>query len=173
MRPRIEEKYELRRRWTGVYARFDNPHPSRPQSYESLTNHTFPNMCEQFAPDWLKARLEFRHPYLDVRVVRFMLAVPAVPWCRDKLMMRTAAAPLLPPACLSRPKTPVRGLPWRAAFEGQPEPVFLSPGILGEYVDMDRVKIRDQHDVWGFSLAENVFAADYWLAKRRMRRGVH
>ena len=172
MRPRIEEKYELRRRWIGAYARFENAHPARPQSYESLINHTFPNMCEQFAPGWLKAGLEFRHPYLDVRVLRFMLSVPAVPWCKDKLVMRQAAAPLLPPQCLSRPKAPVRGQPWRAAFEGQPEPALLSREILSELVDLDRVKIRDQHDVWGFSLAENVFAADYWLAKRRTRKGV-
>jgi asparagine synthase (glutamine-hydrolysing) len=173
MRPRIEEQYELRRRWTDAYARFENAHPTRPQSYESLTTHTFPNMCEQFAPGWVKAGLEFRHPYLDVRVLRFMLSVPAVPWCRDKLVMRQAAAPLLPPECLSRPKAPVRGQPWRAAFEGQAEPTFLSRAIMSEFVDPERVKLRDQHDVWGFALAQHVFAADYWLAKHRVRRGVH
>jgi asparagine synthase (glutamine-hydrolysing) len=172
MRPRVEAKYELRRRWLDTYARADAAHPARPLAYRWLTNHSFPNMCETFAQDRHRARLEFRHPYLDVRVLRFMLSVPAVPWCRDKLLMRKAAAPLLPPECLSRAKTPVRGLPWRTAFEGQPEPAFLNREAMNEFVDPVQVVVRDQHEVWGFSLAENVFAVDYWLAKRRMRRGV-
>lgn len=173
MRPRVEAKYELRRRWLNTYSRADAAHPVKPLAYRWLTNHTFPNMCEMFAQDRHRAPLEFRHPYLDVRVLRFMLSVPAVPWCRDKLVMRRAALPLLPRECLSRPKTPVRGLPWRAAFEGQPEPALLSREAVSEFVDTDRVIVRDQHEVWGFSLAENVFAVDYWLAKRRMRKGVH
>jgi asparagine synthase (glutamine-hydrolysing) len=173
MRPHVEARYELRRRWLDTYAGADPAHPVKPLAYRWLTNHTFPNMCEMFAQDRHRAPLEFRHPYLDVRVLRFMLSVPAVPWCRDKLVMRKAAAPLLPRECLSRPKTPVRGLPWRAAFEGQPEPAFLSREAMSEFVDPDRIRLGEQRDVWGFALAQNVFAVDYWLAKRRMRRGVH
>ena len=166
MRPKVEQAYDLRRRWMDVYVRCDNAHPTKPQAYEGLTNHTFPIMCEQFDPGWHRARLEFRHPYLDVRVLRFMLTVPAVPWCRNKLVMRKAAEPLLPAACVSRPKTPVHGQPWLRAIAGQPEPEFLSRELMREYVDPDLVKVREQDDVWGFSLAQNVFAVDYWLARR-------
>ena len=95
----------------------------------------FPNMCEQFAPGWHKAQLEFRHPYLDVRVLRFLLTIPAVPWCRDKLVMRNAAEPLLPVDCVSRPKTPVRGEPWQTAFAGHPEPEFLNRQEMNKYIN--------------------------------------
>ena len=172
MRPDVEQAYELRRRWTDVYVRCDNAHPTKPQAYAGLTNHTFPNMCEQFDPGWHKTPLEFRHPYLDVRVLRFMLTVPAVPWCRNKLVLRNAAEPLLPAACVARPKTPVHGQPWLRAIAGQPEPGFLSREQLTQYVDPDRVKVLEQNDVWGYSLAQNVFAVDYWLAKRVTRRSV-
>jgi len=130
-------------------------------------------MCEQFDPGWHKVPLEFRHPYLDVRVLRFMLSVPAVPWCRNKLVMRKAAERLLPAACISRPKTFVRGQPWQQAFAGRPEPEFLSREVMSEYVDIDRVKLREQDDQWSFALAEHVFAVDYWLAKRTRRSHVH
>jgi asparagine synthase (glutamine-hydrolysing) len=129
-------------------------------------------MCEQFDPGWHKTPLEFRHPYLDVRVLRYMLTLPAVPWCRNKLVMRKAAEPLLPAKCVSRPKAPVRGQPWLRAFTGRPEPAFLSREQMRDYVDPDVVKVGGQGDVWGFALAQNVFAVDYWLAKRAGRRSV-
>jgi hypothetical protein len=172
MRPDIEQAYDLRRRWMDVYARCDNPHPTKPLAYEGLTDHTFPNMCEQFDPGWHKTQLEFRHPYLDVRVLRYMLALPAVPWCRNKLVMRKAAEPLLPAECVSRPKAPVHGRPWQRALAGQPEPKLLGRELMKAYVDPDRVKLLEQNDVWGFSLAQNVFAVDYWLAKHTTRRTV-
>jgi asparagine synthase (glutamine-hydrolysing) len=172
LRPRIEQAYDLRRRWRETLAGCANGHPTRPQAYASLTGHTFPNMCEQFDPGWHKAPLEFRHPYLDVRVLRYMLTLPAVPWCRNKLVMRKAAEPLLPAECVSRPKAPVQGEPWLRALAGQPEPAFLSREQMQEYVDMDAVRVGGQSDVWGFTLAQNVFALDYWLAKGARRRSV-
>jgi len=173
IRPWVEQAYDLRQRWFGAHARFDNEHPTRPQAYEGLTGSAFSSMCEQFDPGWHKVPLEFRHPYLDVRVLRFMLSVPAVPWCRNKLVMRKAAEPLLPAECISRPKTFVRGQPWQQAFSGRPEPEFLSREVMSEYVDLDRVKLHEQDDQWGFALAEHVFAVDYWLAKRPRRWRVH
>jgi asparagine synthase (glutamine-hydrolysing) len=129
-------------------------------------------MCEQFDPAWHRVPLEFRHPYLDVRVLRFMLSVPAVPWCRNKLVMRKAAEPLLPAECTARPKTFVRGQPWQQAFAGRPEPQFLSREVMSDYVDLDLVKLGEQQDLWGFTMAGNVFAVDYWLAKREPCRSV-
>jgi len=173
MRPRVEQAYGLQRRWMEVHARGDNSHPSRPQAYQGLTGPAFASMCEQFDPGWHRVPLEFRHPYLDVRVLRFMLSVPAVPWCRNKLVMRRAAEPLLPAACVARPKAPVRGQPWLRAFAGQSEPAFLCRDALSKYVDLDLVKLGEQRDLWGFALAGNIFAVDYWLAKRPRRRSVH
>ena len=173
MRPRVEQAYDLRRRWMEVHARGDNGHPARPQAYQGLTGPAFSSMCEQFDPAWHKVPLEFRHPYFDVRVLRFMLTVPAVPWCRNKLVMRKAAEPLLPAECVARPKAPVRGQPWLRAFAGQPEPAFLCREQMSEYVDLDLVRLGDQKDLWDFALAGNVFAVDYWLAKRPRCRSVH
>jgi hypothetical protein len=31
---------------------------------------------------------EIRHPFLDLRLLQYMLALPAMPWCRNKLIIR-------------------------------------------------------------------------------------
>jgi hypothetical protein len=73
---------------------------------------------------------------------------------------------------VSRPKAPVQGQPWQRALAGQAEPTLLDLEQMQEFVDTDRVKVREQSDVWGFALAQNVFALDYWLAKGARRRSV-
>ena len=55
--------------------------------------------------------LEIRHPMIDVRLVEFLLGIPAVPWCVKKEILRVAMAGKLPKAVLNRPKTPLAGDP--------------------------------------------------------------
>jgi asparagine synthase (glutamine-hydrolysing) len=52
------------------------------------------------------------HPYWDVRLLRFMLTVPAVPWCREKYLIRRALRGLVPEAVRLRPKAPLAGFPY-------------------------------------------------------------
>ena len=71
--------------------------------------------------------VETRHPYLDLRVARYLLSLPVVPWCRRKLIMRLAAASLLPNEIVRRLKTPVFDDPMLAhhrqgRFEGLEHP---------------------------------------------------
>ena len=42
------------------------------------------------------APIEWRHPYLDLRVLTFLLSVPPFPWARRKLLMREAMKDALP-----------------------------------------------------------------------------
>jgi asparagine synthase (glutamine-hydrolysing) len=55
--------------------------------------------------------LEFRHPFADLRVVDFLLAIPAVPWCVDKKLLRSATKHQLPDLVRLRSKSPARGSP--------------------------------------------------------------
>ena len=105
-------------------------------------------------------RLSYELPTDDLGVP----AIQSLPAALERPWL--AAEPLLPAACVSRPKTPVHGQPWLRAIAGQPEPEFLSRELMREYVDPDLVKVREQDDVWGFFFAQNVFAVDYWLARR-------
>jgi hypothetical protein len=57
-----------------------------------------------FDIDHTGAALEVRHAYLDLRVLRFMLQLPALPWCRVKYVMRQVARGRLPETVRCRPK---------------------------------------------------------------------
>jgi asparagine synthase (glutamine-hydrolysing) len=53
--------------------------------------------------------LETRYPFLDLRIVDFLLALPPFPWCFDKMLLREAMVGRLPEAVRVRPKTPAQG----------------------------------------------------------------
>ena len=61
------------------------------------------------SPEVTRQRLTLTLPLMDSRVVAFVLSVPPVPWRQRKALARRAFARQLPPAVLTRPKTPLRG----------------------------------------------------------------
>lgn len=60
---------------------------------------------------WLGAAVEFRHPYFDLRLVRWLMAIPELPYCMDKWLLRMALRGMLPEAVRRRPKAGLRGNP--------------------------------------------------------------
>jgi asparagine synthase (glutamine-hydrolysing) len=84
-------------------------------------------------------RTELRHPFLDVRLLQYMLALPAMPWCRNKLIIRRAMKARLPAAVLKRKKSTVRISPdlVRVASSGLPR-LRPAPALSG-YVNAGKV----------------------------------
>ena len=76
--------------------------------------------------------LEVCHPFFDLRLVDFLLALPVLPWCSDKELLREAARGILPDTVRLRRKSPLLADPliallqqpasaWVDSFEGVPE----------------------------------------------------
>src|SRR5260370_9505507 len=55
--------------------------------------------------------VETRYPFLDLRIVNYLLAIPPFPWCFQKMLLREAMAGRLPERVRGRPKTPLHGDP--------------------------------------------------------------
>ena len=85
-------------------------HPYRPDAYAGLTG---PRVAFDTADEWRhrNAHVEPRHPLFDVRIQRFFLRLPVLPWCADKEILRSPMQGRLPEAILRRPKSPVLGDP--------------------------------------------------------------
>lgn len=85
--------------------------------------------------------LERRHPFFDLRLLRFSLALPA-PWCRGKGLLRQAVGDLLPSEVLHRPKTPLAGVPHHS-FVAPPrillEDLPVAKEQLMQYLDASAV----------------------------------
>lgn len=93
--------------------RADEPpfHPLRPCMVRALNRVHMANDHEYGDPAFTGALVEMRHPLLDLRVIEFLLAIPAAPACFDKRLFRTALEGRLPRAVVRRPKTPLREFP--------------------------------------------------------------
>ena len=86
-------------------------HPWRPSTYSQLTNHFWTVGFQQYdAANW-RAPVEFRYPYFDTRLVRYLLRVPVLPWFSNKALLREAMRGRLPEIVRKRPKAPLAGEP--------------------------------------------------------------
>ena len=55
--------------------------------------------------------VEIRYPFLDLRMVNYLLALPPFPWFFQKMLLREAMAGRIPERVRVRPKTPLQGDP--------------------------------------------------------------
>ena len=92
-----------------------------------------------------------RHPFFDLRLLNFLLALPAIPWCSDKELLRQSMRGILPPKVRLRRKSPLMADPllvllrkpesaWVDRFEPAPDlsamlsvAVFLPSTVNGMF----------------------------------------
>ncbi len=116
--PGLVARLKLRDRWEDLMRPPVSRHPVRPVGHASFGLSLWQEIFRSFDFDHTGAAIEVRHPYLDLRVLRFLLQVPALPWCRVKYLMRQVGRGRLPETVRHRPKTPISGDPFR--FPGLP-----------------------------------------------------
>jgi asparagine synthase (glutamine-hydrolysing) len=61
-----------------------------------MLDPTWPILFEAWDSGVTGIPLEVCHPFFDLRLVDFLLALPALPWCSDKELRREAARCILP-----------------------------------------------------------------------------
>jgi asparagine synthase (glutamine-hydrolysing) len=77
----------------------------------SPLNPIWTALFEGYDPSSTRLNLEVRHPFMDVRLVEYLAAIPAVPWRVNKHILHVAMKDKLPVAVLNRRKTPLAGSP--------------------------------------------------------------
>jgi asparagine synthase (glutamine-hydrolysing) len=147
---------------SGQSVRTKSPHPIRPAAYYSLVHPRWQDMFLTFDASRMNGCLEVRHPFVDVRLLRYMLSVPAVPWCREKYLIRRAMRGALPESVLRRPKAPLAYDPWNQRVRELGLPRFVPMPELGAYVDVARMAQTTANDS-AFWIALRVCSLNYWL----------
>lgn len=163
-------RLRLRERWEeNQRASTPSPHPRRPEAYRSFAGLLWEHLFSQFDAQAIGAAAEFRHPFVDLRLLRYMLAVPVVPWCRGKYLVRRAMRDALPAEVLRRPKSPLTGDPrWESAR--RTGLAALQPALpLQEYVDPVRVPDQADQDMITFWVNLRPRAFNYWLRNLHSR----
>jgi asparagine synthase (glutamine-hydrolysing) len=111
LEPEFAARSGCRERWHGAQRRPVPRHPVRPRGYDSFSDPRWQLLFESCDLNGAATGTEVRHPFLDLRVLQFMLAVPPMPWCRNKLLIRTAMRTALPPEVIGRRKTSLASSP--------------------------------------------------------------
>jgi asparagine synthase (glutamine-hydrolysing) len=105
--PSFSARLGCRDRWAEQHRDRAPMHPMRPLAYATLDPVRWQALFDDCDVSGARGQAEFRHPYLDLRLLRYLLALPAMPWCRNKLIIRRAMRGALPSAVLQRKKTTV------------------------------------------------------------------
>jgi asparagine synthase (glutamine-hydrolysing) len=88
-----------------------SPHPILPKGHASLTLPQWARLFELEDPGVTRYPVEVRYPFLDLRVVNFLMALPPFPWFFEKKLLRDTVIGRLPERVRTRPKTPLAGDP--------------------------------------------------------------
>lgn len=137
-------------------------HPWHPRAMASFSGAIWPNFLESLDPAISKTPLDWRHPFLDIRVLTYMLSVPPIPWARRKRLMREAMRGELPDEIISRDKAPLVGDPVEKMLRTHLLPQLARTGAIGQFLDLAKLpnvvsRETDLHQLL------KVHVLDFWL----------
>lgn len=163
---------ERRFRRVGTIAPPGHPdrHPWHPRAVASFGDPLSPSLFGDYEYEESLGPTVLRHPFLDLRVLEYMLSVPPVPWARRKLLMREAMRGRLPAELLARDKVSLPVSPVEVALRTQHLPGLSGGSDLAAYVDVRALPVGPPTgEVLERVLA--VHALDHWLATRSGQAG--
>ncbi len=165
LNPDLESRLRLRDRWQEFFNPISSPHPWRPFGYASFQIGLWQDLFEWHDAGRTRSLYEVRHPFMDLRILRYLLAVPAIPWCRAKYLIRRSMRGILPKPVLRRPKT---GLPCLTVMN-RVRSAGLVPLVpvpaLRSFVIPERVPNRPSVEMWEFGGDLRVRSLNLWLQK--------
>ena len=160
LRPDFIERAGLRERLQAFQSPPPHDHPWHPRALGSFGTPAWQSLLANLEADRAHG-LDWRHPYLDLRVLQFLLSVPPVPWARRKLVLREAMRGRLPAEVLARRKTPLAANTLHRAVSGVDLPPLAASAALEPWLDPARLPRRPQ--AADLELLIAVHALDHWL----------
>jgi asparagine synthase (glutamine-hydrolysing) len=161
LRPDFVERTGLRERFRVYRFPLPHDHPWHPRALGSFGTPAWQSLLGNLEAD-RSFGLDWRHPYLDLRVLQFLLSVPPVPWARRKLVLREAMRGRLPDEVLKRRKTPLAANALHQALSGVDLPPLAASAVLEPWLDLARVPRRPRAADLEPLIA--VHALDQWLS---------
>jgi asparagine synthase (glutamine-hydrolysing) len=174
--PDFAQRLDLNARWREwSELPVSRPHPIRPKAHASLSIPHWANKFERESPGETHCLVETRYPFLDLRVVNYLLALPPFPFFFEKSLLREAMVGRLPESCRLRPKTPlpfdplVKCLRHTNASELLDQ-VQWSADMNGYVKHSDIKPLQRETDPGQIALDVRPFCLNFWLqSSRRVR----
>jgi asparagine synthase (glutamine-hydrolysing) len=164
--PELTRRLRLEERWA---ARSTYPweHPIVPKAHISLSTPRWSRLFELADPGLTRSAVEVRYPFLDLRIVNYLLAIPPFPWTFKKHLVRLAMSGHLPESIRQRPKTPLEGDPLMKVL-GRPDAAWVDRARWTEqiehYINLAALPILNkQKDPECASMAVRAHCLNFWL----------
>ena len=152
-----------RARWDAMQRPSPSLHPVRPLGYSGFSSVRWQSLFDDCDIHGALSQSEIRHPFLDLRLLQFMLAVPAMPWCRNKLIIRRSMRRALPDDVLRRKKTTVQVNPDFARVAASGLPRLVPSADLLRYVNPGQIPAATPTSVLELRAALRPLGLNYWL----------
>jgi asparagine synthase (glutamine-hydrolysing) len=163
LNPEFSARLRLQHRWRETRAATASSHPHRPVGYASLQSPLWQGLFEAYDSAYGQFPLEFRHPYLNLPLLRFLLRLPALPWCHAKYILRVAGRGLLPNEIVRRPKAPLAGFPDVEMVKRHGLPALFPATRLRDYLLPDKVGNKDGAAVQSLYADLRAVSLSHWL----------
>jgi asparagine synthase (glutamine-hydrolysing) len=134
----------------------------RPAALANLRGPLWPAFLESLDERYAAAGIDWRHPYLDLRVLEFMLRTPPIPWARRKRLIRKAMAGRLPRSILRRDKTPLHHDLFTELLRRDMPPMPRKGARVEPYVAIDKLPV-DPASADDPSALLRVAILEHWL----------
>jgi asparagine synthase (glutamine-hydrolysing) len=139
------ERLNLCKLWQERSSRPSAANSVRSMAYYLIAAPLWASVFEAYDPGVTHYPAELRHPFFDTRLVAFLMALPPVPWCVDKDLLRVALRNFLPQEVLHRSKAPLAGFPIYENLQRKPLANFdniITAPEFDQFVDINQyVKI--------------------------------
>jgi asparagine synthase (glutamine-hydrolysing) len=163
----LEKRFELPGRWDYLNNQSVPVESGRWFARQLVLSPVWTSVFNCLDPGDTQCALEYRHPFFDVRLATFLTAIPSLPWCQEKNILKAAGRGLLPDAVRYRPKAPAGGDPiwerlrgcgadwWAQHLDPVPE--------IFRYANVDvipRAGLEDPYELW---MDLRLVSLNYWL----------
>ncbi len=168
---------ERAKQWSRL-APVSTPHPVLPEGHASLSAPHWSQMFELENAGVTHCPVEVRHPFFDLRIVNYLLALPPFPLFFEKKLLREVVAGRLPESIRTRRKSPLAGDPLMAHFRRRPtdwmEQRTWSDEIV-PYVDTSVLAALRSETHWAnVDGSVRPLCLNFWLqSARRVRYNLH
>jgi len=168
----MEKRLGIRDRWEEIDRARVTVGAVRPVAYESMVHPPWSNLLEMYDSSITGVAIDVRHPFFDLRLVNFLLGLPALPLCSDKELLRRAARGVLPDAVRLRRKSPLLAHPLIAVLQ-KPESAWVDKfevvPELEEYVVRSRIpSVYSEKDVWQAWIHLRPLSLNLWLQRQNV-----
>jgi asparagine synthase (glutamine-hydrolysing) len=169
MNPEFVKRMGLIDRWENAMNGSQPNESARPEGYEELSGAYWTSLIESEDTSFSGFLVEVGYPFFDLRALKLLLALPALPWASDKEILRRAARGILPEAVRLRKKSPLMGDPIRALLH-RPESTWIDrfqpTPELEKYVVRERIPgLFETQDSFGAVTHLRPLSLNFWLQR--------